>query len=186
MKSVITKTVLTLTLLLGLGYVNAGEEATSLVASQSHWKQTHSVSGNCLVSFPSTPEHMQQHMPLPEENTHLKYDVFVSGLDDKVVFMVLIAEYPHSMSSAVAEQSLEGFLNGILTQNPNNKLVFADLIEYDGHKALDFFIRTQNVYFKGRAIMANNNLYLLAMECEMQHFQENQFSFFLNSFKLLK
>ncbi|MCI5053131.1 MAG: hypothetical protein MRY21_08375 [Simkaniaceae bacterium] len=165
----------------------ANADVTTIEAGNQHsWKQMHSSSGNCLVSFPSQPQHMQQHMPLPEENTHLKYDVYVAGMDEQVVFMVLIAEYPPSMNSAYAEQSLEAFLNGILTQNPNNRLVFADLTEVQGHKALDFFIRTQDVYFKGRAVMANNNLYLLAMECEVSHYQESKFTYFINSFQILK
>ena len=82
--------------------------------------------------------------------------------------------------------SLESFLNGLVTQHPDNTLIFADLTEVNGHKALDFFIESKGVYFKGRAIMAENNLYLLAMECEVTNYKEGNFNYFINSFELIK
>lgn len=150
------------------------------------WKRLQSTTGKCRISFPDNPEHMQQTMMMPEDNMELKYDVYVAGLDQKAVYMVLIAEYPAMVNPSYAQLSLESFLNGILTQNPHNRLIFADLINVDGHKGLDFFIRTKDVYFKGRAIMANNQLYLLAMECEVQNYQEEDFNYFIGSFEFLK
>ncbi|MBI5274700.1 MAG: hypothetical protein HY860_06590 [Chlamydiales bacterium] len=155
-------------------------------AQATSWLSTYSKEGNCKILFPSVPEHMQQLMPVPEQNTHLQYDVYVSGFEGEAVFMMLIAEYPVQGMDGYAEMNLENFLNGILSQNPNNKLIFADISEINGHKALDFFIRTKGVFFKGRAIMANNHLYLIAMECEMQHYNEDRYNYFVNSFEFLK
>ncbi|MCH9630677.1 MAG: hypothetical protein S4CHLAM37_06810 [Chlamydiia bacterium] len=151
------------------------------------WKKFHSVSGKCMVSFPGTPEHVKQTMNLEDEEHNMQYDVYVATEQDKqAVYMVLIAQYPPYVNESYAELSLESFLNGILTQHPNNQLVFADLTEVQGHKAMDFFIKTKGVYFKGRAIMAGSNLYLLAMECEGDNFKENQFKYFIESFELTK
>lgn len=161
-------------------------EQVAKKSSFNHWKRLQSVSGKCCISFPEEPEHMQQSMVLPEEQMELKYDVYVSGLEQNAVYMVLIAEYPTIINQSYAELSLESFLNGILTQNPHNRLIFADLVTVDGHKGLDFFIRTKDVYFKGRAIMANNQLYLLAMECEVQNYEELEFNYFINSFEFIK
>lgn len=164
---------------------NLWSTESQLIASRSfsNWKKMYSSSGKCSILFPEDPEHLQQTMVLPDDEAELKYDVYVAGFDQKAVYMVLIAEYPMAVNETYAELSLESFLNGILTQNPHNKLIFADLITVQGHKALDFFIRTKDVYFKGRAIMANNQLYLLAMECEVQNYQEGEFNYFIDSFK---
>lgn len=150
------------------------------------WKKLQSTPGKCRVSMPDQPEHLTQKMLLPEEKTELRYDVYVSGVNNDAVYMMLIAEYPPLIDPAYAELSLESFLNSILTQNPQNRLVFADLVSVHGHKGLDFFIRTKDVYFKGRAIMANNQLYLLAMECDMHSYHEPSFNFFINSFEFIK
>jgi len=154
--------------------------------SFNSWKQMQSDSGKCRISFPQVPEHLQQSMMLPEDNSEMKYDVFISGLDQQAVYMVLIAEYPTNMNEQYAEMSLQAFMNGILNQNPHNRLIFADLVTVDGYKALDFFIRTHDVYFKARAFIAHNQLYLLAMECEAENYIDEDFNYFIKSFQFVK
>lgn len=151
------------------------------------WKKFHSVPGKCKVSFPQNPEHVKQVMTLKEDNCDMQYDVYVSTEQNKdAVYMVLIAQYPDYVNESSAELSLECFLNGILTQHPDNELVFADLIEIQGHKGMDFFIKTKGLFFKGRAVMSGSNLYLIAMECEEKLYKEHRFNFFINSFELVK
>ena len=65
-----------------------------------------------------------------------------------------------------------------------HQLIFADLSLVGGHEALDFFIRTGGVYFKGRALMVKNSLYLMAMECEVQNYDEIHYKKFIESFQL--
>jgi len=151
------------------------------------WKKFHSVPGKCKVSFPQTPEHVKQVMTLKEDNCDMQYDVYVSTEQNKdAVYMVLIAQYPSYVNESCAELSLECFLNGILTQHPDNELVFADLIDHQGHKGMDFFIKTKGLFFKGRAVMSGSNLYLIAMECEEKLYKEHRFTYFINSFELEK
>ncbi len=164
----------------------AQTETVAQTGNFETWKQFHSMAGSCNVSFPSNPEHVRQVMKMPNEDTELQYDVYVSAHKNESVFMVLVAQYPPFINEEYAEQSLESFLNGILGQNAQSQLVFADLVEVQGNKALDFFIKTNGVYFKGRAIMAKNNLYFLAMECEMQDYKESHFTHFVNSFEIMQ
>lgn len=153
----------------------------------SHWKKFHSVPGKCAVAFPEVPEHVKQTMKLEEDDYDMQYDVYVATeVNKQAVFMVLIAQYPPYVNESCAELSLECFLNGILTQHPNNQLVFADLIDVQGHKGMDFFIKTKGMFFKGRAVMCGSNLYLVAMECEEGNYKDNQFSYFISSFELTK
>jgi hypothetical protein len=147
------------------------------------WTEFHSVPGKCSMLFPVYPDHVAETMTIPEEGYDLKYDAYISSEDKKTVFMLLIAQYPDFVDETYAQMSLEGFLNGILTHNPGNQLIFADLLLVNGHEALDFFIRTGSVYFKGRAMMVKNSLYLMAMECEVQSYDEMYFNLFINSFK---
>lgn len=121
---------------------------------------------------------------MPDEGFELKYDAYISSSEQQTVFMLLIAQYPSFVDESYAQMSLEGFLNGILTHNPGNQLLFADLLLVDGHEALDFFIRTGNIYFKGRAVMVKNSLYLMAMECEIPQYDEVRYKHFVSSFKL--
>ncbi|MDX8431757.1 MAG: hypothetical protein SNF33_08170 [Candidatus Algichlamydia australiensis] len=151
---------------------------------QADWRQFHSVNGGCSVAFPSAPEHIRQTMNVPEEQVDLNYDVYVAAEGNKAVYMVLIAEYPSFVDESYAELSLESFINGIVGQHPSNQLVSADMVNVQGHKGVDFFVKTEDVFFMGRAVMAKNSLYLLAMECEANNYSEQSFKRFISSFKL--
>jgi hypothetical protein len=159
-------------------------QSKSIQKGDSLWQEFHSAVGNCTMQFPKYPDHLSEKMRLPEEGFDLKYDAYISAMDQKTVFLLLIAQYPDFVDATYARMSLEGFLNGILTHNPNNQLIFADLSLVNGHEALDFFIRTGGVYFKGRALMVKNSLYLMAMECEVQNYDETHYNKFVGSFQL--
>lgn len=150
------------------------------------WTQYESVPGKCSMQFPAIPEHVSEKMSIPEEGYDLKYDAYISSTDPKTIFMLLVAQYPDFVDERFAHMSLEAFLNGILSHNPGNQLIFADLVLVQGHEALDFFIRSGSVYFKGRALMVKNSLYLMAMECEVQNYDETHYTKFVNSFALSK
>lgn len=149
------------------------------------WRDFHTVVGKCSLKFPVAPEHFSEKMKSPGgEGYEVHYDAYISAHEQKSVYMLLIAEYPQELASAPAQISLDGFLNGLLSNNPSNQLLYADfLLVEGGHQALDFFIRTGGVYCKGRAIMHKNQLYLLAMECEVQNYNERVYNYFLSSFK---
>ena len=171
----------------GIETQNVATTPAPKVQEKLDWKKFHSVPGKCKVAFPQTPEHVKQVMTLEEDNYNMQYDVYVSTENNKeAVYMVLIAQYPPYVNESCAELSLECFLNGILTQNPTNELVFADLIDVQGHKGMDFFVKSKGMYFKGRAIMSGSNLYLVAMECEEAQYKESRFHYFINSFELVK
>ncbi len=161
-----------------------GSKAATQQSASCDWKEFRATSNNCSMKFPSKPDHLSEKMRIPEEGFDLKYDAYVSSVDQKTVFLLLVAQYPDFVDESYARMSLEGFLNGILTHNPNNQLIFADLSLVGGHEALDFFIRTGGVYFKGRALMVKNSLYLMAMECEVQNYDESNFNIFIDSFQL--
>lgn len=148
------------------------------------WIEFQSKPGNCSLHFPSQPEHISEKMVMPDEGFELKYDAYISSADQQTVYMLLIAQYPDFVDETYAQMSLESFLNGIITHNPNNQLLFADLVLVNGNEALDFFIRTGNVYFKGRAVMVKNSLYLMAMECQIPNLDEVRYKQFVESFKL--
>lgn len=165
-----------------------GVVAVLCSATNNHkgWQKFQSAPGKCEIAFPVTPEHVRQKMTMPDEEYDMAYDVYIAAQGKEAVYMVLIAQYPPFVDDQYAELSLESFLNGILNQHPNNELVFANIVNVQGNKGMDFFIRTNGVYFKGRAVMAGSNLYLLAMECEQNNYNDGDFSYFIDSFSLNK
>ncbi len=160
-------------------------KGTNKEVGLTKWQEFHSAVGNCKIALPQPPHHVHDTMTLPDNDSELQYDVYIAAEQQAVVYMVMVAEYPKYIDESYAELSLENFLNGLLSQSPHNRLVFADLIEFDGHKGMDFFIQTEGIYFKGRAIMANHRMYLLAMECDGRQYQDISYKHFIHSFVLI-
>ena len=158
-------------------------KAAQVDVEMGQWKQYYSNSGKCTIALPNKPEHMRQVMSDPQTGDHMNYDVYLSAFEQKAVYMVLIANYPKPIETSDSIQSLENFLNGLLSQNPHNKLLFADITTTNGCKALDFIIESKGVLFQGRAILSNTNMYLLAMECQRENYLDKHYQFFIESFK---
>lgn len=168
-----------------MAVAEGSHSAAAAVEKQTiSWTDYTDLMGNCKMKFPAEPEHISEKMSVPEEGFDMNYDAYISAVDQETMFMLLVAQYPDFVNEEYAQMSLEAFLNGILTNNPDNQLIFADLSLVAGHEALDFFIRQGSVYFKGRAIMVKNSLYLMAMECEMKTYDEAHFNTFINSFEI--
>lgn len=174
--------------LIALSTSLTANEEIALGATQglSLWKEFNSAVGKCKLKFPGQPQHVSENIQFAEEGYTLRYDAYVAAAEPQTVYMLLIAQYPDFVDESYARASLESFLNGIINHNPQNQLLFADLLLVDGHEALDFFIRTGGVYFQGRALMIKNSLYLMAMECEMKDYNEQQYKTFVGSFELSK
>ena len=188
MKNILTKTLFLVVIVAPcINNVIAYEVASASKSGEfDRWHQMHSTEGSCKATFPRKPEHMQQEMQVKGNTEKVRYNVYVADHQKKEVFMVLIANYPGELKKQDAKHHLENFLNTLVSQNEKNRLLFADLVEVDGNPGMDFFIRTESIYFKGRAIQANNSLYLLAMECEIKNYQEHHFNYFIESFTLDK
>ena len=148
------------------------------------WQKVFTQNGECHISFPTTPQIIQQTLPLADGVNRLSYDVYLAPHGDKGVFLLLIATYPAPLTGGHEVQGLEGLLNGIVNHNPENQLVFADLIQLLGHPAMDFLVEGGGSYFRGQALMVGNKLYLIAMEGHQGHLDESVFARFLKSFKL--
>jgi hypothetical protein len=177
--------------LFGVGLVLAtpfgfASEASSIQEAnvERNWQEVSHEPGKCSMKFPAAPEHVTEVIQMDGVEFNLQYDAFIASSESKSIFMLLVAQYPDFVDEQFAHASLEAFLNGILTHNPNNQLLFADLVLVEGNEALDFFIRSGGVYFKGRALMIKNQLYLMAMECEVQNYDEGYYNMFVNSFML--
>lgn len=146
----------------------------------------HSVEGNCEVIFPSKPHHLKKIIPIARTGQCLNYDAYLS-LDEKddTVCMMVIANFPDKIQEENQKQSLEGFLNGVINHKNDKKLVFADFSEFYNLCAIDFLLQHQNRYFKGKAFIRENRLYLIAMEYNANLNLDEIFEKYIDSFNFL-
>jgi len=151
--------------------------------TKNHWQEFRSINGECCMKFPKYPDHLSEKLRLPEIGFDLKYDAYISAIDQKTTFLLLIAQYPDFVDQTYANKNLEGFVEGLLKHNPG---LTHELSLVNGHTVLDLFICKEGMYFKGRALMVKNSFYLMAMECEAQYYDEASYKTFIDSFELMR
>jgi len=149
------------------------------------WENFYSIEGKCEILFPSKPEHMRQVIPVGNLNSYLNYDVYLSNLDDEnSICMMIVVKFPEKIEENKELQSLEGFLNGILNHKEEKKLISADFITIKNLNALDFVVENKNRFFKGRAILSKDKMYLIAMEYDSYLDLDLSFKKYIESFNL--
>lgn len=151
----------------------------------SSWKQIYAKGGDCFISFPTAPQILSQAMDLPE-GKKLNYDVYLAPFESKGVFLLLVATYPSDLLKGHEIAGVEGLLQGIIGHHPENKLVFSQFLEVNGHPAMSFLVQNGQSYFRGQALMVGNKLFLIAMEGKKEFLEENVFTQFVKSFQLTK
>ena len=157
--------------------------STAHAAEVQTWNQYQAQDGACSIAFPSRPTLVQQSLKVAEGQI-LTYDIYVAPFEDKGVFMLLVAKYPQALPGGHEIAGLDGLLKGILSHNVENKLVFANLIDYAGRPAMNFLVQNLSNYFRGHAFMSGNRLFLIAMEGRKTEVDEKTFKLFLESFKI--
>ncbi len=150
----------------------------------AEWIDFYSVEGKCKINFPQKPHHVEQMIPIEESNLYLKYDVYLTHMEEGSIYMMVIAQYPTDIDPKNHRASLEGFINGIMNHKNKNKLISADFFEFQGHNALDFHVERLNRSFKGRAMIVANRLYLLAMEADDNSNLDINYKKYIESFAL--
>ena len=133
------------------------------------------------ISFPEKPQLLQKSMP----SDMVEYEIYVSSSDHQMVYFFVTAKYPVAIEKDQEKICLDGFLEGMLLNNPGNELITYDESSFNGHLGYEFVIQNENYLFKGKILIANQTLYLLATECEKDLFQSENLQQFINSFALI-
>lgn len=155
-----------------------------LMAQELEWSLFKCPEKNFSVSFPQSPRHLSNTIKQGEVEEIL-YDMYIS-VEQPSVYMVLVAQYPTAVPEDNILPSLENFLNGLLSQNAQNKLLEASLVKVQDCAAIDFLIGTNSVLFKGRMMISGNKLYLLAIESDETNLDKKHVNFFIENFQLIR
>jgi hypothetical protein len=166
-------------------FLHSSLHADEVTIPPSAWQQVQTLSGDCSISFPSEPKLIQQSLDVSEQGHKLTYDVYLAPLSEKSLCLLLVATYPYSLKDGQELAGIEGLLNGILAQSPENKLLFANVVDQNGNPSVDFLIQSPSSYFRGQALMVGNKLYLMAIEGISEELDEKSFATFSQSFMLI-
>lgn len=166
--------------------INAEPGAPRSQMDTGCWQDFVSKGGRYKVSFPSYPQHVSETLKMQNGKVSIKYDAYIAEQGVDALYMVLIAQYPKTQIRPDPEAGLKAFLNGLLSHGESSRLVQVEWQEFQGFSAVDFLINTAGILLRGRAVMVENSLYLVAMESHETRFRTENFQYFMETFSLVR
>jgi len=151
----------------------------SLSLFGGEWKSYYAASGECTLSFPANPHHVREKL----QDKELTYDAYIAPASEKEIYMMLISDFPYLVEAEDVKMSLQGFLLGMLKNNPNNELLFAEFIEQDNYLVLEFFVESDKGFFRGKTFIQRRKLYLLSMGQDKESYSEEKYNRFVKTFR---
>lgn len=118
------------------------------VATESHFQAT----------FPHKPKHAVSKIPFrtPKETVH--YDSYVAISDDQTLYLLTTATYPVTPDP---KHSLQAFIQQLAGNSSNTRVVKEEETSFQNYPALDFTLVNKDFWTYGRAVLANNRVFIL-------------------------
>lgn len=151
----------------------------------AEWREFVSAIGNFRADFPTAPQSVSEDLPVPNSDLNIKSHIYVSEDIDGTTFMINVIEYPSDIQAGQVDGMLEKIMNDMVAANPTNKLRSLEFTEFRGHRTLDFFIESPEIYVNCRVFLVDKRLYLLVCIDKIAQYVEEDFQYFLESFELL-
>ncbi|WP_407473256.1 hypothetical protein ACH8ZP_01140 [Chlamydia pneumoniae] len=167
------------------------EEARILPVKDSlSWKRyDYTSSSGFSVEFPGEPDHSGQIVEVPQSEITIRYDTYVTETHpDNTVYVVSVWEYPEKVDISRPELNLQEGFSGMMQALPESQVLFMQARQIQGHKALEFWIVCEDVYFRGMLISVNHTLYQVFMVYKNKNPQalDKEYEAFSQSFKITK
>ncbi len=173
-----------------LSFSPSGEASTLLAPKangtvQNQWKNFSFEESGFSVDLPAAPEHIQQSITIPSTNISLQYDTFVSEPNSSIVYVISVWKYPGDIDMSSSQINLQDGFKGMLSALPNSKVEKMQMTKEQGFNALEFLVKSENIYFQGKLILVYNTLYQVFTVYKASEDMSKNYPRFINSFKLL-
>ena len=164
--------------------------AITKVSDPASWKR-YDYTQECgfSVQFPELPEHSGQVIEVPQSDLSIRYDTYVAEtFSDNTVYVVSVWEYPEKVDISKPELNLQEGFAGMLYALPESQVLYLKETSMQGHKALEFWIACDNVYFRGMLVSVNHTLYQVFMvyKGRSPEILDKEYNTFVQSFKVTK
>jgi len=165
-------------------YVNKAKEASG--QQTENWQIYNSVADQFSINIPSYPTLDSENNISAETgdaNDTYSWHSYTSE-KDAVIFYIYKYIYSYQIDTSNKDKLLETYLNQAVNADSNNQLISSNYIYYSSYRALDFLIKNNDVYLRGRIIESGQTPYLLMMEYSSSNYIATDYQKFVNSFEI--
>lgn len=153
--------------------------------AQEKWTTFTSKESGFSVKLPKTPEHVHQKIDVPKTDLSIEYDTYISEPNDSVVYVISVWHYPAQVDMSKPEVNLQDGFNGMLAALPGSQVITMHMTEVQGYKALEFLVKSDEIYFQGKLILLYNTLFQVFTVYKSSEDMKSNYDTFINSFELV-
>ena len=153
--------------------------------NQKGWKTFTSTESGFSVELPTIPDHLEQKIDIPQSDLSIGYDTFLSEPSESVVYVISVWNYPSVVDMSKPEVNLQDGFGGMLSALPGSQVQSMQMTEVDGFKAIEFLVKSDEIYFQGKLILVYNTLYQVFSVYKDGEATSKDYTKFIDSFKLI-
>jgi hypothetical protein len=151
-----------------------------------NWKEFNHTDGTFTALFPVLPQHVTDKIADPITKESRKYDMYAAADENGTGYLVSTTTFPEKIDPKNVEIVLRSAVNDMLSRNKDNKLKITKAGKFNDSDSLDFALENNQVKVAGKAIIHDNILYVLSMADQSADFNNEELTFFINSFQILE
>ncbi len=152
---------------------------------EQEWTTFTSKGDGFSVELPKKPEHVQQKIDIPNTDLKIDYNTYLSEPSDNVVYVISVWNYPAQIDMSKPEVNLQDGFAGMLSALPGSEVTNMQMSEVEGHKALEFLVKNEDIFFQGKLILVHNTLYQVFTVYKNSVDMSDDYRNFIDSFKLI-
>lgn len=134
------------------------------------------------VEMPSAPQYSQDRIPLSTGVGTATYELYTVQTPDESAYVISVVTYPYSFKLGTPFELAQEVMGSYLRDA--GKLQESRASQHQGYQAFDFLIQADDKAIRGRLITREQMVYLLMWIPNWNDFDEDVFSYFLESFVL--
>jgi hypothetical protein len=133
--------------------------------------------------FPRQPNYAATDIPLSPTET-VRYNSYVALGGDQTLYLLTSAIYPVAPDPKNARQHLQIFLQQFMRNSPENLVIRLQEITFQNNPALDFTLVNKGFWTYGRAILAEDTVFILLCSNGSNALARKNFHIFASSLKI--
>jgi len=146
------------------------------------WRLFTPESGAFAVLLPVMPNMTQDRVEDPNSDELRLYDIYVAEKNNGTVFIVNMIRYPDRTS--VGADVLQQVKPELLRMLPQSKLLKENHAQFHGRDAIEVDVENPAAKLMGKAFTVDNTLYVLSYMTDRRYFDEEEYQYFLDSFRI--
>lgn len=152
----------------------------------STWKKFVPSSKLFEVYLPNPPQYGKDFIKIPDSDKNRRYDMYASEKLDGSLFLISVITYPPEYDTSQSLTILRQNIDELMHQKAGNHLNTLLNKMFQNHSSVDFDFENKEFKVEGRAVHDDHIVYMLSYITKKENYSEDEYDFFINSFKILK